>query len=790
MEEWVSQLADYAETALRPTDGSVQTEGLTGEVEILTDQWGVPHVYAENRDDLYFAQGYLHATERLFQIDVTTRLALGRLAELLGEFVLPLDKYFRTLGLARLARFFAKEIDDDTKRVGLPYFNGLKAGAKSIPPPVEYQILAIESEVPETFEEASVNTNAIALLMAFTLSGNRDAELLRLWLAKAVGPERARQLSPFVGPLAPSAVPTSDTLPGLVRELTNAARDAGAGPGVGSNNWVVSGDKTTTGKPLLANDPHLKIQMPSIWMEMHLSCPDMEIAGISLPGAPGIIIGHNRRVAWGFTNTGSDVEDLYLEHLSENGTMYEYKGEWYPVEVVREEIQVRNEPGPRVHEVRWTRHGPLLDSFMEGNINIVVREGEVKEALASRWYARDVVPSIKVLEDMNLASNWEEFRTATRGWTSPGQNMVYADVDGNIGYQFTGLVPIRPRGSSGASPLPGWTGEHEWQGFIPFEELPTAYNPETGYIATANQRMVDLDYPYYLTNDWEPEFRARRIVNLLTEREKLSIDDFKRIHADTFSAIADGLAPLLVSSVVSNGRSAEAIKYVESWDRRMDAGSVGASIFMMWITKVADALFLPKIGEDLYRQYFRIRGWTTLWAYDAIKDILENPEAFWVGEGDDTDDNGAARDRLVTNALEEAIRELDSQFGENPTEWRWGRMHQILLRHPLATAMPPLDELLSLGPRESSGGDDTVNRGAFSPEEGYFQHTVSSYRQIIDLSDFDNSLSVITTGNSGNPASPHYRDQFEMWLGCDYHPMLFSRAAIESASTGKLLLTP
>jgi penicillin amidase len=788
MEDWVAQLAETAGGSLRPLEGHLDAAGLDKEVEVFTDPWGVPHVFAESRQDLYFAQGYLHATERLWQVDLTRRLAQGRLAELLGEFTLPFDKFFRTLGLGRAAKGWLNQIDEATRRVGEPYARGFVEGAKSLPPPIEYQILAAEPEIPSSFEGATENTFAIALMMAFTLSFNYGFELLRAWLTRELGPERARELSPFVGPEPPLAVPASDSFPGLVRDLTRLARETGRVPGVGSNNWVVSGDKSATGKPLLANDPHLQVSMPSIWMEMHLSSPDMEVAGVTIPGIPGVILGHNRRVAWGFTNTGADVEDLYLERLSEDGTKYEFRGEWHPVEVIREEIRVRHEPEPRIHEVRLTRHGPLLTSYMHGNVNVTVREDAVDEALAFRWIHHEVVASQQSIEGINCASNWEEFREAVRLWPAPGQNMVFADIDGNIGYQFTGQVPVRPRGSSGAAPLPGWTGQHEWTGTVPFDELPCAYNPEAGFLATANHRMVDLDYPHYLTDDWEPSFRIRRIVALLNEKQKLSSDDFARIQMDVYSGIAASLLPLMSEAITGDGRLAEAVKYLQTWDRQLETGSVAGTIFQVWTTKVAEAIFRPRLGGELYDLYFETRGWTTLAGFDALHAILTNPASDWVGG--DGSDNVQSRNRLVTGALESALQELEAKFGPDMAEWRWGRLHQVHFRHPLTTAMPPLDGLLSIGPLEASGGDDTINRGVFSPGEDYAQSAVSSYRQIIDLADFDRSLSVITTGNSGNPASPFYRDQAEMWRTGGYHPAPFSRTAVEEASLGRFILTP
>lgn len=788
MEDWVAQLADYARTALRPLDGKLEAAGLTSEVEVLTDRWGVPHVYAHDREDLYFAQGYLHAAERLWQVDVTRRLAQGRLAEVLGEFALPFDRFFRTLGLGRTARSWLDRMDDNTRRVGLSYHAGFAAGARAFPKPVEYQILALEPEIPGTLEEGVLTTFAIALLMAFALSPNWEFELLRLWLARALDPERAARLAPLVGAETPSALPPSASVAGLVRALTEAARQGGAAPGAGSNNWVVSGARSVTGKPLLANDPHLKIQMPSLWMEMHLACPDLEAAGATLPGAPGILIGHNRRIAWGFTNTQADVADLYLERVSPDGSEYEHAGEWHPVEVVREEIFVRHEPEPRAHEVRLTRHGPLLTSTIQGNLNPQVREGVVGDALAFRWIHHDVVSSQRSVEGINCASNWQEFREAAREWTSPGQNMVYADIDGNIGYQFTGVVPVRAAGRSGAAPAPGWTGEHEWEGEIPFDELPSSFNPESGFVATANHRIVDLDYPRHLTDDWEPPHRIRRIVALLTEKERLSAEDFARIQTDTHSGMAEELVPLLLTAEVHPGRAAEARRLVEGWDRRLDPESQGAAVFIVWCSKVAEGLFRPALGDELFDFYFRVRGWTTLWAFDAMGDLLAHPEAEWVGGSGS--DNPAARDALVARALEEACDELEARLGADPAGWRWGRLHRVHFRHALTTAMPPLDELMSSGPFEAPGGDDTINRGVFNPGEDYGDAAVASYRQIIDLSDFDRSLSVITGGNSGNPASPHYRDQSEMWLRGEYHPMPFTRGAVEAAAAGTLVLVP
>lgn len=768
MEEWVGQLHQYAASGARPVDGKTEVQGLESVVEIVTDSWGVPHVFAGSADDLLFAQGYLHATERLWQVDFTTRLARGRLAELLGELALPMDRFFRTIGLERAARASLDNVDDQTRASAAPYSRGFSEGARSLPKPVEYLFLDLEPSIPQSDDEALVSVFSMSLLMSFMLSPNWDLELVRLWLAEVVGPDRARQLAPFISP-EPRAV-----MPGVIGALAKIAREAGIVAGRGSNNWVAAGSRTESGFPLLANDPHLKIQMPGIWMEMHLACPEYEVAGVSLPGVPGVVIGHNRRIAWGFTNTQADISDLYLEELSEDGGSYKFEGSWHPIEVIDEEISVRNS-GTVLHQVRATRHGPLLTDTVAGGINVEVKPNSITDPLAFRWIQYEVPITQRSLEALARASNFEEFREAARHWPVAGQNMIYADVEGNIGYQFTGTLPVRAHGVMPGAPLCGWSGKDEWVGRIAFEDLPHSYNPVEGFIATANNRMVDQDYPHYLTNDWEPNYRIRRIHQLLRETPKHSIDTFKQIQSDTYSGIAEELLPFLrsIPSPDDPGVS-RAFDTVMDWDLHLDRESTGAAVFTAWVSQIAERLFKDELGEELYDVYFANRGWTTLWGFEAIRNALTT------GENED----------LISEALAAANENLRAVMGENIDEWRWGSMHTVHFRHVLATAMPPLDDLLSAGPFPADGGDDTVNRGVFNSKEGFGDSAVSSYRQIIDLEDFDKSLSVITTGNSGNPGSPHYKDQSILWAEGKYHPMLFSREAIDAAAEGTLTLTP
>lgn len=788
MDDWVAALGEYARSALRPAGGTIALDGPAAPVEIVTDRWGVPHVYAQSRDDAFFAQGWLHAAERLWQVEFTTRVASGRLSEIVGVAGLGLDRFFRTLGLGRLARRWAANADPETRAVAGPYAAGFRAAASGLPRPVEHQLLDLSPAVPASTAEALEASFAITLLLGFTLSANWPFEFLRAELARRLGAERARELTPFVGPEAPLVEPSSPEIPGVPRQLIDTAFAAGARRGVGSNNWVVGGDKSSTGKPILCNDPHLLVQMPAVWMEMHLSAPGYEVAGVTLPGLPGVIIGHNSKIAWGFTNTGADNQDLYAIRLNDDATEYEYDGAWRPLTFVDEPIVVRGEAEPVVHRVRETHHGPLITSWIAAGTQPTVVEGRIADPLALRWILRDKPASLRSIVGINVAQTFDEFRDAARLWPTAGQNMVYADTDGTIGYQFTGAVPIRGKGS-GEAPLPGWSSEYEWTGEIGFDELPRTRNPERGFVATANQRMVGLDYPHYLTNDWEMGHRARRIATLLTAKERLGVEDMQRIQSDVWSGIAADLVPAMLDAADPAGeREADALKHLAAWDFALSADSVGGAVFNAWFAHTAEALFRERLGDTLWDEFYPRKAWTTNWCYEAVAGVLRTPQAHWVG-GDGRDNRAALR-RLVSGALTSACADLEARLGADVGEWRWGRLHRVLFAHVLAAQIPPLHELLSAGPFEAAGGDDTINRGVIFPAEGFADGAIPSTRLIFDLADFDNSRSVITSGNSGNPASPHYRDQSELWARGGYHPMPFSRAAVDAAAESRLVIEP
>lgn len=782
MSDWVEGLREAARAALAPVEGDLSMPGLREPVEIARDRWGVPHICAANLDDLFFAQGFVQASERLFQMDLAYRLSAGRLAEALGELVLPMDRFARTVGWNRAGRRIAAAADDRSRQILTAFLSGARAWLESMPaPPVEYAVLGgLDPRLPGPGEHHVVA--AAGVFLSWTLSGNWDAELLRAEIADRLGWEAVLDLFPGLpteaGPVIPGPLGGPDRASAL--ELLNEV--PGFPSGQGSNNWVVDGRHSSTGKPLLANDPHLLAQLPSIWFEIHLTAPGIDVAGVALPFAPGVTIGHNDRIAWGFTNVGGDTQDLYLERMHEDGTAALHEGRWEPIAAYREEIHVRGQGEPEIVEARETRHGPLLDAYLLGAAQTVVVP-LARDAYALRFVGLDHGIQPSTTYAMNVAGTWEEFREAARGWHCPGQNMVYADVDGNIGYQCTGLHPIR-RAGDGTVPVPGWTAEHEWDGYVPYDELPRSFNPGHGFIVTANQKPHDDSYPWLLGRDFLPAYRARRITQLLAERPEHDAAGFARIQMDTVSLPAAEILPHLLTVAPETERARAALALLREWDRSLGAGSAAAAIYEVWLARIAEAILSPTLGEDLYRHYHSLRQGTNAFQFQALPNLLAVPTARWFGR-----DGREARDRLLREALDAALDELTEALGDDPANWRWGDLHRVRFAGPLA-AIPELAQMFTAGTAPHGGDEQTVMQGMSEPGEGYTAVVIPSWRQIIDLSDLDRSLGTHAPGQSGNPASPHFADLLPLWRDGRLHPMPFTRPAVLAAAVSTLRLLP
>ncbi len=748
--------------------------GLREPVEVLRDRWGVPHIYARNLWDLFFVLGYLQARDRLWQLDFYRRLATGTLAEVMGEAALEYDRLMRRVGIGRVARRDVDRLQPQVREALEAFAAGVNAWLASGTLPVECLVLRYR---PQPWQVA--DSTAIGRFIAWTLSGNWDREVLRAWLLERFGPETLAELEPQYPLGKPLVLPpgASSRSPGpeLRREFRELAL-AVVGGGL-SNNWVVDGSKSVTGKPLLANDPHLPLSIPCIWYEAHLEAPGLRAAGVCLPGLPAIIIGHNQRIAWGVTAAMVDQDDLYIERLDPSDpSRYQFQGRWEQGEVVREEIRVRGREEPVVEEVLVTRHGPIISPCLPG----------VDRPLALRSVCLEERDFAGGLLALMQAEDWEGFRSALRGWVSSVLNFVYADVDGNIGYQMAGLVPVRRKGL-GLAPAPGWTGEYEWEGYLPFEELPHSFNPPSHWLATANNKVVDDDYPHFLSAEYVDSPRIERIVQVLTSRQALSSEDFRALQTDLQSLPGQELAKLILSLEPRDPWARRAQTFVGAWDGSLHPESIAAAIVQAFFVHLVKRALEEKVGAMadflLGRPVHPLRDAGHFFIDSAswlLRKMQERPDWF----------PGRTWREVAEQALVDAVRDLRRRLGDDMTRWQWGRLHRLVLRHPLGQVRA-LAPIFNRGPYPVGGDANTVAQAAYLPYDGYeVVSFAASWRMIVDLADFNRSLGVIPGGQSGNPASRHYTDQLQLWLQGEYHPMPWDREQVEKHVESRLHLTP
>ena len=766
--------------------GRLRLKGLREPVEIIRDRWDVPHIYAKSREDVFFAQGYIHAQERLWQMDFNRRLTAGRLSEILGSDAVPLDRWMRVIGLRRVAEKGLFKPDEETQSILNSYCAGVNAFIANGSLPVEFLLLDCKPEAWSLFDAI-----AWTKMMAWDLSGNWDTEILRAHLIDRLGLGKAVELEPSYLQDWPRVVPPGVSYSCIgdvaLQRAAEARRFTGPASqeGLGSNNWVLSGARTTTGKPLLANDMHLVMSIPAIWYENHLVGGDMNVTGISFPGVPGVIAGHNQRVAWGYTNGFSDVQDLYMEHLrrkEDGGVQYEFRGEWLEAEVIREEIKVRNAP-PEHEEVIITRHGPILNSLAP--------DFSGEQPLALRWTALEADNLLTCIPHMNSARNCNEFREGLRNWSVPSQNVVSADVDGNIGYSLPGKLPMRAKGD-GRVPVPGWTGEYEWLGYVPFEELPHQYNPPQGYVASANNRVAGDDYPHWIGYDHCTGNRAERIVELIETRDRLGVEDIRRMHVDQVSPAARRIAAHLSLLHCDDAELDGILEQMRTWDGTLAVDSPQAAVYEVFVRKIIRHLLDGKLGDQA--ELYAGKGCTpvlregnTMGEHSRawLINILGNPASPWFDLGD-----GLTRDEHLRLVLRDTVDFLKTTCGPKIEDWAWGKLHSITFNHTLGS-VKPLDRFFNRGPYPLGGDGETIWAGSATLFDLSDKSIVGPpFRMIADLSDWNKSLGMLVPGQSGHPASRSYDSSIQGWLKGEYHPMLFDREAVTGATEAVLALEP
>lgn len=754
-----------------PDYGADETvNGLRQPVQIIRDRNAVPHIFGNSLEDVLFGLGYAHAQDRLWQMELTRRLASGRLSELmpasllgisLGTPFLSADRAMRTLGIRNRAEQSYNVLPDATKTYLAAYAAGVNAYLAShnaLPP--EFVLLQIK---PEPWQP--VDSLLWGKLMALSLDGNWRREILRARLFKAL-PDKA-------GDLFPEYPADGHTTLGAAQQALNDVMleklFAFSGlPGIAktmaSNEWVLGGTMTQTGAPLLANDPHLGLEAPSTWYLARLVGPGFDIRGVTSPGTPGVILGHNGRIGWGFTTTNLDSQDLFIEKVDPtNPDRYVTPDGVAPFRIREEIIRVRNGQEVKLR-VRETRHGPIVS-------DLVARPGqgtnapdfiEAGHVLALQAVALDAADTTaEAIVGINFARNWEEFQAALRRYVGPMQNIVYADIDGNIGFTSPGRIPIRRKGD-GSLPVPGWSGEYDWSGIVPFEEVPRAFNPPAGRIVNANAKVGGPDYPHFITRDWAEPYRQQRAATLIGRSKRHTASDMVSIQADALSPDVFDTIPILMRAKVTSDRAREALDRISVWDGRMLRDRPEPLIYTAWLRALHRALYADELGETLFAE--------TMYSDDMrvpLHLLQQAPQ--WCDDVRTTDKKESCEE-IIGQALENALNDLSARYGGSLTSWRWGEAHSALFRHRLFDAIAPL-RFLGNRSIEADGGFHTLNRAAPAPSFSRAPYAAlhgSTLRMVLDFSDLDRARFITPMGQSGNPLSPWYDNALEDWRDLRY----------------------
>ncbi|MFF3122683.1 penicillin acylase family protein [Streptomyces sp. NPDC057908] len=857
------------------TTGSIKLDGLDGNVDVKRDSYGIPQLYADSDADLFRAQGFVQAQDRFWEMDVRRHMTAGRLSEMFGSGQVETDSFLRTLGWRKVAQEeYDNVLSADTKKNLQAYADGVNAylkGRDGKDISVEYAALGFTNDYKPA-EWTPVDSVAWLKAMAWDLRGNMQEEIDRSLMTSRLDAKQIEDLYPeypykthdpivsqgaissVTGKFDPDATPStsigSSTMTGATEGLNTQLSSLSDtldqipallgpnGSGIGSNSWVVSGKYTTTGKPLLANDPHLAPQLPSLWYQMGLHCREItakcqyDTAGYTFAGMPGVIIGHNQDIAWGFTNLGADVTDLFLEKVSTDG--YLYDGKVKPFTVRKETIKVA---GGRSREItiRETNNGPLV-SDRSSELEKVGQKAPVAGAapdradgyaVALKWTALEPGKSMDAVFELNRAKDFTSFRAAAEHFEVPSQNLIYADTKGHIGYQAPGKIPVRANGYDGSVPAPGWDPRSQWKGYIPFRELPYEEDPQQGYIVTANQAVIDeKKYPHLLTKDWGYGARSQRINDLIQSKikggGKISTEDMQKMQMDNTSAIAVLLVPELMKINISDKSVREAQKLLEGWDYTQESDSAAAAYFnAVWrnILKLAFGDKLPKelrvegeclnvpradtsgpVDEQdkLVRECGRRDADTAQpdggdrW-YQVVANLMDDQNSdWWKSPKSGRDEATGNRDELFARAMEDARWELTAKLGKDITTWSWGRLHQLTLKNQtLGTEGPGLlQRVLNRGPWNLGGGEAAVNASGWNAAGGYDVVWVPSMRMVVNVDDWDKSRWINLTGASGHAFSAHYTDQTDKWVNGELLDWSFGTNAVAKSTTDTLTLKP
>lgn len=762
-------------------EGDLSVPGLQAPVEVLRDKWGVPHIYAENFHDLFFAQGFVHAQDRLWQMELHRRVASGTLAEIFGEAALDTDRATRTFGFRRIGIAHFEKLGAEAQLALTAHAEGVNAWLNhpNFVVPLEFTLIK-HTPTPWTVDDSL----AFGQFMAWQLTGQFTPKIARTQILKLIGQERFEQILPNYLPTNPAVIPSKMEFnifqpDGTLKDIPGPFVQRGGG----SNGWAITGAKSTTGKPIHCTDPHLAPSTPAIWYMMHLVCGDYQVYGVGPASLPMILIGHNARISWGFTVSNVDAEDLFIEKMNpQNPTQYQYKGKWLDAEVISETIKVKDRATPHIEQVLITKHGPIV------NEAIGMKADSKEERIALCSVSLEPLTTFQGVWKLNNAKNWDDFAAAVRDISAPHQNMTFADVEGNIGSYISGRIPIRKSGD-GFTAVPGWTGDHDWTGYIPFEDVPHQLNPKRGYVVTANNCPIkDKDYKYYLSRTFDPGYRARRISEFIESKPTLGPEDFKTLQMDFKATHALQFVERLKSFTTKDPDVELALKLLREWDGILSATTIGGTIYEIAIDSMLEILLSFRLSKSLVNAYlgegFHPMLKATTESYHPsvliLLNLLDTPDAWWIQQV-------GGRDALITQGLKRTIEYLRTELGKNPEKWQWGNLNKIVYPHAMSI-QKPLDKVFNIGPEPIGGDKLTVCQQGPPFNTKSEKIWTPSYRHIVNLADLDSSWVVFAPGQSGHLASPHYDDLFKLWYRGDYLPMLWSRPKVEQNLEAKLIL--
>jgi penicillin amidase len=756
-------LLERAKQVLAQLDGDIRTVGLQESVEVLRDTWGVPHIYARNQHDLFFAQGFVTAQDRLFQIDLWRRIGNGETAELFGEQAIEADRFARLMLYRGDMQAEWKSYASDTQTIAASFVSGINAYIDHIGDklPIEFQILGTR---PIKWRPEDILSRMSGIIM----TSNWQREIARARLVAILGAEQARLIAPTDPPQAFAPVPGLDLTaitPKIFEGYAAATRPL-APPTIESNDWVIGGALSASGKPLLANDPHRAIALPSLRYLAHLNAPGWNVIGSGEPALPGIAIGHNERIAWGFTIVGTDQSDLYVEETRPGDPrQYRVGDAWQPMQILREKLRVRGRAEPVDIELRFTRHGAVIYQDEGRNIGV-----------ALKWVGSEP-GSAAYLGSLSVAraQNREEFLDALEAWKSPCENFVYADVDGNIGWVAAALTPIR-KGWDGLLPVPGASDRYEWEGFLHTKNLPQSFNPAQGWLATANHNILPKDYPHAITYEWATPHRFLRIQERLRAQQKFTLEDCQSIQHDATSLPAKSLIEVIRAATLPKDLAPYRDLLVK-WNGVLSRESQAGPLYAIWLQELTKAFFDDRLPKDSRTDRGDLRNVSVL-----LSQLAQPDEKIWGSHA------AAQRDALVLKTFTAAVERTEQLLGDDSARWSWGRLHTVSFEHPLASLGNAYSAAFNLGPVARPGDVHTPNNTRH--DENFRQVHGASFREVFDLADWDRGMATSVPGQSGQPGSEHYADLLPLWAEGKYFPLAFSRKKVEEVTRHTLVLRP